>query len=172
MSRKEPTFAELYDYITRDGDHDTHYSFTQNFILRERDAILNEFERNAAFLSKRKNGNYLYHEIISITRATGISEAHQKELLQDIIRQYAQSRGKDCLIFGGMHIEKDNNLHYHLMISANALNQARRYSLKKASFNNIKKLTELYVLERYPELEQAKLISKEHQIGATSNKEQ
>ncbi|MCP4297758.1 MAG: hypothetical protein GY786_19340, partial [Proteobacteria bacterium] len=172
MSRKEPSFTKLYDYITRDGDHDNQYTFTQNFILRERDEILEEFQRNAALLSRRKNGNYLYHEVISITRARELSEARQKELLQDIITQYAKSRGKDCLIFGGMHDEKDNNLHYHLMISANALDQSRRYSLKKASFNKIKKLTELYVLERYPELEQAKLISKEHGTGNTSNKEQ
>lgn len=172
MSRKVPSFAQLYDYITRDGNYDKQFTYSQNFILRDRDDIVREFERNAALLSRRKNGNYLYHEVISITRAKQLNEARQKELLQDIITQYAKSRGKDCLIFGGMHDEKDNNLHYHLMISANALNQHRRYSLKKATFNKIKKLTELYVLERYPELEQAKLISKEHVKGSTSNKEQ
>ncbi len=172
MSRKEATFAQLYDYITREGDHDARFTYTQNFILKDRDEILREFERNAELLSKRKNGNYLYHEVISISRAKQISEQRQKELLQDIITQYAKSRGKDCLVFGGLHDEKDNNLHYHLMISANNYNQNRRYSLKKASFSKIKKQTELYVLERYPELEQAKLISKEITIGKTSNKEE
>lgn len=172
MSRKEPTFAQLYDYITREGDHDSQFIYTQNFILKDRDEILREFERNAELLSKRKNGNYLYHEVISITRATQISERRQKELLQDIISQYSKSRGKDCLIFGGLHDEKDNNLHYHIMISANKYNEARRYSLKKATFNKIKKQTELYVLERYPELEQAKLISKKITIGKTSNREE
>ena len=117
MARKEPTFQQLYDYITREGDYAPEYCFTRNFILRDRENILRDFERNAKLLSKRKNGNYLYHEIISITRAEGISQKEQQELLFKIVQQYAENRAKDCLVFGGLHIEKDNNLHFHLIIS-------------------------------------------------------
>ncbi len=171
MSRKEPTFAQLFDYITRDGHHDSRFTFTQNFFLKGRNEILWEFERNAEFLWKRKNGNYLYHEVISISRAKQISEQRQKELLQDIISQYAKSRGKGCLIFGGLHDEKDNNLHYHLIISANEVGQGRRYRLPKATFEKVKRQTEFYVLERYPELEQEKIITKQGRAIKTSNTE-
>lgn len=173
MARKEPTFTQLYDYITREGDYAPEYCFTRNFILRDREAILNEFERNATLLRKRKNGNYLYHEIISITRAKGISQEEQKEQLLKIVQQYAESRAKDCLVFGGLHVEKDNNLHFHLMVSANKLNQSKRYRLSKQQFSEIKIGLETHVLEHHPELEQAKLISAEKRQGAkTSNREQ
>ncbi len=169
MARKEPTFAQLYDYITREGDYDEDYCFTQNFILRDREALLNEFERNSKLLSKRKNGNYLYHEIISITRAKGISEQEQKEKLMNIVREYTQSRAKDCLVFGGLHVEKDDNLHFHLIISANELNQTKRYRLTKQQFSEAKIGLEVHVLERFPELEQDKLISANKKSDAKTN---
>ena len=160
MARKEPTFTQLYDYITREGDFDPRFVFTQNFILRDREAILKEFENNANLLSKRSNGNYLYHEIISITRAKSLSEDKQKEMLKDIVAQYSKGRGKDCLVFGGLHDEKDDNLHFHLIISANKQGEANRHWLKKSEFNKVKVQVEEYTLQRYPELGQAKLISK------------
>ena len=173
MARKEPTFQQLYDYITREGDYAPEYCFTRNFILRDRENILRDFERNAKLLSKRKNGNYLYHEIISITRAKGISQKEQKALLFQIVQQYAESRAKDCLVFGGLHVEKDNNLHFHLIISANELNQSKRYRLSKQQFSEVKVGLETHVLEHHPELEQEQLISaKQKQSTKTSNKEQ
>ena len=175
MARKEPTFAQLYDYITREGDYDANYCFTRNLFLRDRDSILDEFHRNSALLAKRKNGNYLYHEIISITRAEGISEKAQKEKLLQIVQQYAESRAKNCLVFGGLHDEKDNNLHFHLMISANELNESTRYRLSKKQFSEVKVGLEIHVLEHIPELEQEKLISAKQGSKAnsrTSNKEQ
>ncbi len=173
MSRKEPSFTELYDYITREGDFDPNFTYTQNFILRDRENILNEFENNSKLLPKRANGNYLYHEIISITRAKGISEKKQKAILQDLVCQYSKGRAKDCLVFGGLHDEKDDNLHFHLIISANKQGDNKRFRLKKSEFDTIKKQVEIYTLERYPELEQKKLISKDKtSLAKTSNKEQ
>ena len=173
MARKEPTFQQLYDYITREGDYAPEYCFTRNFILRDRENILRDFESNAKLLSKRKNGNYLYHEIVSITRAEGISQKEQQELLFKIVQQYAESRAKDCLVFGGLHIEKDNNLHFHLIISANELNQTKRYRLTKQQFSEVKIGLETHVLEHHPELEQEQLISaKKKPLAKTSNKEQ
>ncbi len=119
MSRKQPSFTQLYDYIVRDNDNDTDYNFTHNFFSTEREDILTEFYDNAELLKKRMGSNYLYHEIISITRSRQLSEQQQKELLRDITQQYINSRAKDCLVFAGLHDEKENQLHYHLIISAN-----------------------------------------------------
>ena len=161
MSRKDPSFTQLYDYITRDEAHDYNFSYTHNFILQDRDSVLQEFRRNAELLARRKNANYLYHEVISITRATGISEEQQKEILQRLVDQYISSRARDCLVFGGLHDEKDNNLHFHLIISANRLNERSRYRLSKKQFDEIKKGLESHALEKHPELEQELIIGRE-----------
>ncbi len=172
MSRKEASFDQLYDYITRDKDLDYHYRFTHNFIRQNRDGILAEFHRNAQLLRQRKGANYLYHEIISITRSQQISEEKQKEILHEFITQYVQSRARDCLVFGGLHDEKDTNIHFHLMISSNRLNESSRYRLSKHQFDQIKQGLETYVLQKFPELEQAQLITKERTRGNSNNKEQ
>lgn len=172
MARKEQSFAQLYDYITRDQAFEYYYRHTHNFIRQNRSGIIQEFHRNAELLRRRKNSNYLYHEIISITRSKQISEQRQKEILHEIVAQYVQSRAKNCLVFGGLHDEKENNLHFHLMISANQLNDRKRYRLSKKQFSEVKKGLESYVLEKYPELEQEKLITKEKNWAKSSNKEQ
>ena len=172
MSRKESSFTQLYDYITRDKDNDARFNYHSNIFGLDRKAILNEFQENAHLLPKRKNGNYLYHEIISISRAKNITETQQKQILFDIIQQYAQSRAKDCLVFGGIHDEKDHHLHFHLMISANNVGKNKRYRLPKKTFDEIKKGLEIYVLKKYPQLEQKKLISKEPNKKSLTNKEQ
>ncbi len=172
MSRKEASFDQLYDYITKDKDLDFHYRFTHNFIRQNRDGILREFHRNAQLLQQHKGANYLYHEIISITRSQQISEEKQKEILHEFITQYVQSRARDCLVFGGLHDEKDTNIHFHLMISSNRLNESSRYRLSKHQFDQIKQGLETYVLQKFPELEQAQLITKERTRGNSNNKEQ
>lgn len=172
MSRKAPSYEQLYDYIVRDHDNDRAFNFTHNFFGQNREAILDEFMSNAQHLNHRKNGNYLYHEVISITRSKQLSEAKQKSILKHLAQVYIQSRAQDCLVFAGMHDEKNNQLHYHLIISANRVNERSRYRLSKRQFDDIKRQLELYALEHYPELEQAKLISQEKGQGKTSNKEQ
>ena len=83
MSRKEASFTQLYDYITRENDALFNYQY--NFLGLGREAILNEFQKNSNLLPKRKNGNYLYHEIISISRAKNLRETQQKQILFDVI---------------------------------------------------------------------------------------
>lgn len=164
MSRKQPSFEQLYDYIVRDDDNDTRYNFTHNCFGTDREDILQEFYTNSDLLKKRMGSNYLYHEIISITRSRQLSEDQQKQLLQEITQQYINARAKDCLVFAGLHDEKDNQLHYHLIISANKVDVAKRYYHSKQNFDEIKVRLEEYVLQQYPQLEQDKLISKDKQL--------
>lgn len=164
MSRKQPSFSQLYDYIVRDNDNDTRYNFTHNCFGTDREDILHELYQNSDLLKKRLGSNYLYHEILSITRSNQLSEDQQKDLLKDITQQYINARAKDCLVFAGLHDEKDNQLHYHLIISANQLDEKKRYYHSKQDFDDIKVNLETYVLQRYPELEQEQLISKDKQL--------
>ena len=66
MSRKAATFGQLIEYITT-GQIDERYNVHQNMFSRHYDKLKAEFEENAEYLPKRKNGVYLYHEILSIT---------------------------------------------------------------------------------------------------------
>lgn len=148
----------------RDDDNDTRYNFSHNCFGTNREDILQEFYANSELLKKRLGSNYLYHEIISITRSKQITEEQQKDLLRDITQQYINERARDCLVFAGLHDEKDNQLHYHLIISANKVDEAKRYYHSKKGFDDIKVNLEKYVLQRYPELEQDQLISKDKQL--------
>jgi hypothetical protein len=177
LSRKDGSygsFKQLYDYITRDDGCDQRFNFTQNFILDDRASVLKEFTRNAQLIPNRKNGNFLYHEIISFTRSTKISEQEQLEIIRNVAIRYAQSRAKGCLTFGGVHTDKDNQLHVHMIISANQLEQSNKHSLKIGAYEQIKRNTEAYVLEHHPEMEQDRLINQtsDEKLARSSQREQ
>ena len=94
MSRKVPSFGQLLNYIDRDEGNEG-YQLRHNLMGRKREALQAEFERNAALLMKRKNGVYLYHEIISLSRAQGLSPEEQKKRLYEIAQQYVGARSSD-----------------------------------------------------------------------------
>lgn len=161
MSRKESSYRQLFEYMQRGANrNDDGFHFSHNSFGRKSDDVIREFEEQGHLLPLRKNGIYLYHEIISISRSNLLSEDEQKEILAEIVRDYVQSRAHDHMVSGFMHDEKDNNLHFHLMISSNEVGQSKRRSLRKKEFSDIKKTLEKRVLENYPELEQKQLISK------------
>lgn len=159
MSRKEASFGQLMDYIDRDGGEEQS-RIRYNLLGRDRERIRDEFERNAEHMAKRKNGVFMYHEIISITRARGIDLETQKQRLYEIAQEYVAARAPRNLCYGGLHDDKDHSLHYHLMISANRADEAKRHRLSKAQFRQIQISLERYVLEKYPELEQTVAIEK------------
>lgn len=164
MSRKVPSFGQLIGYIDRDeGQED--YRIRHNVWGRNPDLIRAEFERNGNLLQRRKNGVYLYHEIISITRAKGLSPQEQKTRLRDIAENYIAARCPDNLVFGGLHQDKEHSYHYHLMISANRAGESGRLRLSKAQFREVQVSLERHVLETYPELEQKVAIDKRSERG-------
>lgn len=168
MSRKEPSFAQLRSYIFKGADNN--YTYTRNLYANDTEGISKEFEENFKHLKRQKNSNAIYHEILSISKA-GIDLESQKERLLEIAEQYAEIRAKNCLVYGSLH-EADNNLHFHLMISSNELEQNKNHYFSKKQFSEIKKGLEKYVLEKYPELEQRRLINRDKKkIDAVSQKE-
>jgi len=159
MSRKVPSFAQLLSYIEREPGQEE-FCIRHNLMSRDLDRIRAEFERNGTLLRKRKNGVYLYHEIISITRAKGLSAKEQKDRLYQITQNYIAARCPDNLVFGGLHQDKDHSYHMHLMISANRSGQDKRLRLSKGQFREIQVQLEAHVLENFPELEQTLAIGK------------
>ncbi len=160
MSRKEASFGQLIEYMLDDKKRVDKYNIYQNVFGRELNDMEAEFLENSSFIQKRKNGNFFYHEILSITRTSKISEDEQKTILQKLGYKYISHRAKNNLVLGILHDDGGNNLHYHLLISSNAIQESKRTRLSKNDFRTLKNKFENYVLKKYPQLEQSLAIQK------------
>jgi hypothetical protein len=155
MSRKHRSFSQLYHYMKDGSSRSSEYDyFSHNVYARKDQDIINEFSVNSRKVKARKNGNYLFHEVIAITKSKQLTLDQEKERLFDIVRSYVDMRCKNNLVAGYLHDEKDNNVHFHLMISSNELDAFKNQRLTKFDFDKAKKELERYVIEQYPELEQ------------------
>lgn len=170
MARKEPSFRSLYEYMHKEKNRGS-LVVIHNLLAKEDDKekIINAFKENAKLLKKRKNGNYLYHEIISIARNDKLSIKEQEKILFDLTNRYLQKRAKNLLAYGVVHYDKEN-LHMHLMISANELYSSKRFRLSKREFNTIQKEIEEYRLEKYPNLDNRKLYTQSKEIKREKEK--
>ena len=158
MSRKEPSFDQLASYMSSEKSDDD-YDLYVNCFSRSHDALVEEFLTNSQLLSKRKNGNYLYHEIVSILLKEGIDQKQAKHDLRDIAERYIEARCPRNMVYGCLHEDHDHNLHYHLMISANERGESKRMRLTQKQFDTAKRDLESHVLEHYPHLEQPEIIN-------------
>lgn len=163
MSRKEPSFAQLLAYVSRDAS-DQRYELRHNLMSRDMAAMTAEMELNAGFLPKRKNGVVVYHEILSITRSTRLSTDEQKEILRDIAQDYLRARAPSSLAFATLHQDKADQLHYHFVISANGVADVRRHRLSRAEFRKIQVDLEQRVLTLHPQLEQKRTIGNKKKV--------
>jgi hypothetical protein len=155
MSRKHPSFDQLIDYIESERKlKSKQFSIFHNTYNRDSEKLKAEFLENSKHLRFRKNGVYLYHEIISITRAKHIGEDQQKAILKNIVSEYLRMRAKNNLAYAVLHEDKKDNLHFHIVISANEAESDTRKRLSKADFADIQTRIEKWVLESYPQLEQ------------------
>lgn len=160
MSRKEPSFVQLINYMADIQKTDEQFNVYGNLYARKLDGIEQEFKENAAFVRKQKNGNYLYHEVLSITKSQGLEAKQQKTILREIAYEYIRHRASKNMVFGCLHDDHEDHLHYHLLISANEIGHSKKTRLSKARFDQIKKQMENRVLTHYPELEQKMVINK------------
>jgi hypothetical protein len=161
LSRKTASFRQLYNYINR--DQTIPYSILWNLNTHNpyhQKKILEQFYENSALLAKGKRRNFLYHDIISVTLQSDVPMDHQMQALRDIALKYIQGRGSNLLAYGRMHLE-GKNLHIHLMLSANELEQEKRHYLSKSAFADVQKQCEQYMQQRYPELKQPVIFCKE-----------
>ena len=160
MSRKVPSFDQLITYMDL-GASGRENNIYYNLYSRKPDEIEAEFTQNSRLLIKRKNGVFMYHEVISITRSDKLSEKEQIEILRQTVYKYIQSRAPENLVYAVLHDDKADNLHYHLLISSNKCDSSDKHRLSKAEFSTVKKNLEIFILEQHPELDQKKLISRE-----------
>ena len=176
MSRKTPTFNQLFDYMEK-GSLDSTFVLTHNLKLARgstRENVLEQFYDNASLLRRSEKQNYLYHEIISLKITRAIDEKRLKRIMFELAKMYLHERAKENLAYGRIHLEPSEdftNIHVHLMISSNGLESTKRHRLDKNQFHTIQKQLEAYILERYPELEQQKVYDKSFEKVRVDEKE-
>lgn len=159
MTRKTGSFAQLIDYLDREGVKEEYHIF-QNLYERQMGNVCREFENNTSLLPKRKNGVTLYHGVLSIVTTDDLSLAEQKAALREIAQLYLKNRAPENIALGIMHDDTADNLHYHFVISANGYKTRKRMRLSKAQFARLQKELEAHVLENYPQLKQKVAINK------------
>lgn len=156
-------FSRLVAYMTRADDHEAAESviwhgFYGHAGMPAQD-IVDEFQCNAARLKERKNGNVLYHEILSFSKGHSLHEHELIRSVTDIGQEYLRQRAPDQMAFGAVHRNTDH-IHLHLMISANEVGKPERVRLSKKDFADIQKSVETYALQHYPELAQTRVYDK------------
>lgn len=156
-------FSRLVAYMTRADDQEAAESVIWHGFYghagMSAQAIVDEFQSNAARLKERKNGNVLYHEILSFSKGHNLPEQELIRSVTDIGQEYLRQRSPDQLAFGAVHRDTDH-IHLHLMISANEVGKSERVRLSKKDFADIQKSVETYALQHYPELAQTRVYDK------------
>lgn len=122
--------------------------------------ILRSFEENAELLALRKNGNVLYHEILSFSKGHQARGDELYRMVADIGQEYLRERASDQLGYGVVHLDTDH-IHLHLMLSANAVGRSDRVRLSKADFAEVQKRVERFTLDRYPALAQTQIYGRD-----------
>lgn len=152
MARKQPSFGQLLSYFDKEQHHgDTRITHNCLASPSDRDGLAAELEHNATFLPKRQNGNYLYHEILSLPPGLDASDAYQARALIALAREYIRLRAPNQLVVGKLHRETDHQ-HIHLAISANEVRGKQRCWMRKTDLARIQMEVERYANIHWPEL--------------------
>ncbi|PIQ23097.1 hypothetical protein COW36_03480 [bacterium (Candidatus Blackallbacteria) CG17_big_fil_post_rev_8_21_14_2_50_48_46] len=159
LSRKSDSYDQLVAYMQQ-GSHADFTVYHNVYRTQDSGKIIEEFESMGGQLPQRKNGNMLYHEILSLKRQEGIDLEEQKHALYAMVQEYLQERASGQLGYGCMHIEKEH-LHMHLMLSPNRIDRpSRRVRLTKAQLWDIQGRMEMFLQERWPQLRERSLYSR------------
>lgn len=163
-TRFSSAFGKLIRYMNRGiEDGEGCAILWHNFYGGERSTeaeILQEFEGNSKLLQERKNGNVLYHEILSFSAGHQAQGDDLYRMVADIGQEYLRERAPHQLGYGVVHLDTDH-IHLHLMISANPAGRSERVRLSKSDFSEIQKRIERFTLDRYQELSQTQVYDKE-----------
>jgi len=125
------------------------FFYTEN-IYDEANAI-EEFEQNAAYKKRRKNGIIARHTTLAFHPSD--SDKVTPNIMQDLTQKFLELRteGKAIVLAAGHKDTKST--HIHVVISANEIRSEKAIKrLNKEAFMQIRKEMEAYQLLKYPQL--------------------
>lgn len=126
----------------------------QNVSTLHFETMHRDFLANHKYLSKRKGGLALYHEIISLHPE---SKKHVTDaILMDLMQTYVQLRkgASRAIVVAKAHTHTDHP-HIHFMISANEFRSAKRLRMSRKEMKQLLINFELAYLKKYPQLERS-----------------
>jgi REP element-mobilizing transposase RayT len=156
LTRHNPSYASLIDYITRDSKapDGNPMVFTHNLRGEGKANWTQEFlENEASRKNTRSNQIYLYHEIISFSDKEN-TQAFTKEVITDLAEKYMSLRGNDGLMIGAVHTDK-NHLHLHFCTSGTKYRTGLANRLSRTDLQDLKVKLQEYHREKYPELDKS-----------------
>ncbi len=149
MARKSKSFGQLLGYIDRPSEIGPALGHNLTSTMADSAALRREFLVNSHLLPERRNGNVLYHEVLSFADAD--REHLTPAVLETITRHYLEIRAPYALAYARAHFNAGNP-HVHIMLSANNVASRQRLRLSKGRFQTIKREMERYQQEHFPQL--------------------
>ncbi len=152
MPVKKADWGYHYSYLAKENNKLFSWNLSGN--PHNQDDIINEFKYNYEFLKQNiKAKNVYYHEVISLPETKNyMSEQEQEQALYDLTDKYIYSRANNNLVLGAIHKDSEN-IHMHLIISANEYLSTKSTRLSKKEFRKIQRDMEIYKNKKYPQLE-------------------
>lgn len=151
--RKDRKFGQLVRYVLRDKNRITnlhdHFMICHNIDAFDEQGIIAEFEDNDQYRRRRKNGNVMYHEILSFSPDD--RDVITLPMLEDIAHKYIELRGTNALCLAKPHVE-EKHIHIHFVFSGTEMGSRQVLRISRNDFKKVRREIEQYQLERYPEL--------------------
>lgn len=151
LSRKAPSFGQLAAYVLAAKGARIDLRHNLPVTAETPEAIVRAFEENHALLSRRANGNALYHEIIALPPTTALPVTDLSAALVALAERYLDQRAPRQMAVGVVHGDTAH-VHIHLMISSNPVLSRQRVRLSKRDFATIQREMEDARLRLYPAL--------------------
>src|ERR1019366_454804 len=188
-TRKKPTFRQLLDYMLNDKDRlfdkeGKSFVLTHNLRGKNIEGWVKQFLENEQYRKiKRKDSNYLSHEILSWHKDDTKNISLEK--MEAMTKEYIRLRNPKGMCVALAHTDK-NHWHIHICASALEYRTGKSSWMTKAAFQVLKKNIQQYQLDKFPELSKsvvdhskktkAILTDKEYQMklrtGRATQKEQ
>lgn len=149
LAHKTTNYKNVANYVLSEYlKSDDSFALFHNVWSTDVNEVAKAFRQNNKLKPKRKNGNVLYHEILSFSPLD--SKELTKAKIADLVRKYIELRCPNCLVVAGLH--REHHSHVHLMISSNEYLSSKSHRLDKVQFRECQIKTEEYQIEKYPEL--------------------
>ena len=161
LRHTSPSFDYIVEYLNEGmpKNPDLRWTLFHNLSRGfDRDSIIKEFEENSKYLKQRsgleRKKTIKYHEILGFSKES--THYLTTEKLKHLALEYIRLRDPEnaSIALCVPHIEKDKHVHLHLLFSSNHIgsNKASDMRMDNATFYQIRREIERYMLRHYPEL--------------------
>ncbi len=149
LSRRSRSFEPLLRYMVQGQSQPQFITHNLNPSSRSLKTIAQEFYQNARFCKARKNGIFLYHEILSFDPEDSL--VLTETALRELTLRYLKLRAPQAKAVAVVHTDTDCT-HVHMMISANEVGRSKKLHVSQQRYFSIRRELEAFQKERFPEL--------------------